>query len=41
VVALAQGDIDVLASFLPYIYLATQAGAKLIAPGNRSYWPGR
>jgi NitT/TauT family transport system substrate-binding protein len=41
VVALDKGDIDVMASFQPYIYQATQAGAKLIATGNRSYWPGR
>jgi len=41
VVALEKGDIDVMASFQPYIYRATQAGAKLIATGNRSYWPGR
>lgn len=41
VVALDKGDIDVMASFQPYIYRATQAGAKLIATGNRSYWPGR
>jgi ABC-type nitrate/sulfonate/bicarbonate transport system substrate-binding protein len=41
VVALDKGDIDAMASFQPYIYQATQAGAKLIATGNRSYWPGR
>src|SRR5262245_6740834 len=41
VVALDKGDIDVMASFQPYIYQATQSGAKLIATGNRSYWPGR
>jgi NitT/TauT family transport system substrate-binding protein len=41
VVALDKGDIDVMASFQPYIYQATLAGAKLIATGNRSYWPGR
>jgi len=41
VVAIDKGDIDVMASFQPYIYQATQAGAKLIASGNRSYWPGR
>src|SRR4030095_8490531 len=41
VVALDKGDIDVMASFQPYIYQATQAGAKLIATGNRSYWPGK
>lgn len=41
VVALDKGDIDAMASFQPYIYNATQAGAKLIASGNRSYWPGR
>jgi NitT/TauT family transport system substrate-binding protein len=41
VVALDKGDIDVMASFQPYIYQATQAGAKLIATGSRSYWPGR
>jgi ABC-type nitrate/sulfonate/bicarbonate transport system substrate-binding protein len=41
VVALEKGDIDVMASFQPYIYRATTAGAKLIATGNRSYWPGR
>lgn len=40
-VALDKGDIDAMASFQPYIYQATQAGAKLIATGNRSYWPGR
>ena len=40
-VALDKGDIDAMASFQPYIYQATQAGAKLIASGNRSYWPGR
>lgn len=41
VVALDKGDIDAMASFQPYIYQATQAGAKLIGTGNRSYWPGR
>jgi NitT/TauT family transport system substrate-binding protein len=41
VVALDKGDIHAMASFQPYIYQATQAGAKLIATGNRSYWPGR
>lgn len=41
VVALDKGDIDVMASFQPYIYRATKAGAKLMATGNRSYWPGR
>jgi NitT/TauT family transport system substrate-binding protein len=41
VVALDKGDIDVMASFQPYIYRATTAGARLIATGNRSYWPGR
>jgi ABC-type nitrate/sulfonate/bicarbonate transport system substrate-binding protein len=41
VVALDKGDIDAMASFQPYIYQATQAGAKLIATGNRSYWPGK
>lgn len=41
VIALDKGDIDAMASFQPYIYQATQAGAKLIATGNRSYWPGR
>jgi ABC-type nitrate/sulfonate/bicarbonate transport system substrate-binding protein len=41
VVALEKGDIDAMASFQPYIYQATQSGAKLIATGNRSYWPGR
>jgi NitT/TauT family transport system substrate-binding protein len=41
VVALDKGDIDAMASFQPYIYQATKAGAKLIATGNRSYWPGR
>jgi ABC-type nitrate/sulfonate/bicarbonate transport system substrate-binding protein len=40
-VALDKGDVDAMASFQPYIYQATQAGAKLIATGNRSYWPGR
>jgi NitT/TauT family transport system substrate-binding protein len=41
VVALDKGDIDAMASFQPYIYRATTAGAKLIATGDRSYWPGR
>jgi len=41
VVALDKGDIDAMASFQPYIYQATQAGAKLIATGNRSHWPGK
>src|SRR4030095_10984854 len=41
VVALDKGDIDAMASFQPYIYQTTQAGAKLIATGNRSYWPGK
>src|SRR4030095_3759635 len=37
VVALDKGDIDAMASFQPYIYQTTQAGARLLARRHRAY----
>jgi ABC-type nitrate/sulfonate/bicarbonate transport system substrate-binding protein len=41
VVALDKGDIDLMASFQPFLYNAVKSGGKLIATGNESFWPGR
>jgi len=40
-VAIDRGDIDMMASFQPFLYNAVKAGGKIIATGNESFWPGK
>lgn len=40
-VAIDKGDIDMMASFQPFLYNAVKAGGKIIATGNESFWPGK